>query len=122
MRLLVIDDDPMQLELIDRALSRDGFQLCCVSAFDAVEAEARRFEPEIALVDVNMPDVDPARVFEVVRRASRARIVLYSAWEGSRLRALAKQFGADGFISKGESVFSIGQHLRELNRGDDGAK
>ena len=122
MRLLVIDDDPLQLELIERALSRDGFELCCVSSVDKVEAEARRFEPEVALVDVNMPDVEPGHVLAAVRRVSRARVVLYSAWERSKLRALAEQFGADGFISKDESVFSIGQRLRELNRGNDGAK
>jgi len=122
MRLLVIDDDPMQLELIERALSRDGFELCCVSSVGKVEAEARRFEPEVALVDVNMPDVEPGFVLAAVRRSSRARVILYSAWERSKLRALAEQFHADGFISKDESVFTIGQRLRELNRGHDGAK
>ena len=122
MRLLVIDDDPLQLELIDRALSRDGFQVCCVSSVHALEADVRATSGSNRLVDVNMPNVEPEQVLDAVRRASRARVVLYSASERSKLRALAERFGADGYISKDESVFSIGQRLRERNRGNDGAK
>jgi len=48
--------------------------------------------------------------------APAARVVLYSAWEESKLRVLAAQLGADGFISKSDSVLSFGRKLRALRR------
>ena len=122
MRVLVVDDDPMQLELLDRALTRDGFELRGVSSIETLEAEARTFEPQVVLIDVNLPDTEPAHVIAAARRGSDARLVLYSAWEDSKLRALAKQFGADGYICKGESVFALGKRLRDMNGGNDVSK
>ena len=59
----------------------------------------------------------PERAIRLARElASHARIILYSAWEESRLRNLALRSGADAFISKSESLVAIGRRLRELRR------
>ncbi|NVB80068.1 MAG: response regulator [Kofleriaceae bacterium] len=114
-RILVIDDDPLQLELVDRALSRDGFELRGVTSIDGLDAVTREFSPQLVLLDVNMPDTEPERVIALVRAAAgTARIVLYSAWEDSKLRKLAASVGADAYLTKSESVFAIGGKLRDL--------
>lgn len=116
-RVLVIDDDPMQLELVERALSRDGFEICTVSTVGELVRAAPGFAPAIVLIDVNIPDARPEQVIQLAREhAGNARIILYSAWEDSRLRNLVLHSGADAFISKSESVFAIGRRLRELRR------
>ena len=115
LRLLVIDDDPLQLELLERALSRDGFEVRGVDTLAALRAEAARSAPDLVLVDVNLPDLEPEQVIQLVRDVARgARIVLYSAWEESKLRALVARAGADAFLSKSESVLALGPRLREL--------
>jgi two-component system, OmpR family, response regulator len=116
-RLLVIDDDPLQLELVQRALTRDGFDVRTAVTLDALAAEAARFSPELVLVDVNLPGVQPEQTIPIVRDVARgARLILYSAWDESRLRALALRTGADGFLSKSESVLGIGPRLRGLRQ------
>lgn len=117
-RLLVVDDDPMQLELVERGLVRDGFEVRSATSFADLVLEARRFEPGIVLIDVNMPDAPDQRSIEVVRAAAPgARVLLYSAWDDGKLRSLVRELGADGFISKSESVVAIGRRLHELQRG-----
>lgn len=117
-RVLVVDDDPLQLELVDRALSRDGFELRGVTDVDDVSVAARELTPQLVLLDVNLPDTQPERVIALVRdHTGGAKIVLYSAWEDSKLRVLANQLGADAYISKSESVFAIAGRLRDLIRG-----
>lgn len=117
LRVLVIDDDPMQLELVERALSREGFEICTVSTIAELVSAAARFAPAIVLVDVNLPDIEPEGAIRIAREhASNARIILYSAWEDSKLRNLVLRTGADAFISKSESVVAIGRRLRELRR------
>jgi two-component system OmpR family response regulator len=117
-RILCVDDDPLQLELVERALSRDGFEFRGASSIEELPTAIRDFVPQLVLLDVNMPDTPPENVIAFVRdAASGARIVLYSAWEASKLRALATRLGADAFISKSESVFSISGRLRDLFKG-----
>lgn len=114
-RILVIDDDPLQLELVDRALSRDGFELRGATSIDGLDAVTRDFAPQLVLLDVNMPETAPETVIALVRQAAgAARVVLYSAWEDSKLRKLATTLGADSYITKSESVFAIGGKLRDL--------
>jgi two-component system, OmpR family, response regulator len=117
-RLLVVDDDAMQLELVERALSREGFEIRVAQTVQGMVELAAAFAPEIVLIDVNLEDATPDVAISLVREAGRkVRIVLYSAWEESRLRALALQHGADGFLSKSGSVTAIAQRLREMARG-----
>ena len=107
-RVLVIDDDPLQLELVDRALSRDGFEIRGVTSVQGLAAALGDFKPQLVLLDVNMPDTPPEHLIALVREAAgSARIVLYSAWEDAKLRTLASGLGADAYLSKSESVFSI---------------
>jgi len=116
-RVLVVDDDPLQVELVQRGLSRDGFEVQGVTTVREMALEAKRFAPNILLIDVNMPDAPGERTIALAREAAPgARIVLYSAWEESKLRVLAAQLGADGFISKSDSVVTFGRKLRELKR------
>lgn len=116
-RILVVDDEPMQLELVERGLSRDGFEVRGVTTLREMAIEAKQFAPGIVLIDVNMPDAPGDRAIAIAREAAPgARVVLYSAWEESKLRVLAAQLGADGFISKSDSVVSFGRKLRELQR------
>ncbi|HEX7839747.1 MAG TPA: response regulator, partial [Kofleriaceae bacterium] len=104
-RVLVVDDDPLQVELVQRGLSRDGFEVHGVTTIREMALEAKRFAPNILLIDVNMPDAPEDRMVAMAREsAPGARIVLYSAWEDSTLRVIAARLGADGFISKSDSV------------------
>ncbi|HET9625319.1 MAG TPA: response regulator [Kofleriaceae bacterium] len=114
----MVDDDPMQLELVERGLSRDGFEVRGVTTVVEMASEARQFLPDVILLDVNMPEASGDRSIRIARDAApKARLVLYSAWEDSKLRVLALQLGADGFISKSESVVAIGRRLQDLQRG-----
>jgi DNA-binding NarL/FixJ family response regulator len=100
---------------VERGLSRDGFEIRGVETMAALAAAAVGFPADIVLVDVNLPGVDPVQAVALARDLARgAQIVLYSAWEESRLRDLARRAGADGYLSKGESVLAIGPKLRAL--------
>ena len=117
-RVLVLDDDPMQLELVERGLSRDGFEVRGVTTVDEMVREATRFLPSVVLIDVNLPDAAGDRALALARGvAPEAKLILYSAWEESKLRVLALQLGADGYISKSESVLAIGRRLQDLQKG-----
>jgi DNA-binding NarL/FixJ family response regulator len=116
-RLLVVEDDAMQSEMVERALGRDGFEVRVARSIGELRTAVTGFVPELVLVDVNMPDAPDGQMVGLVRDlVPNARVILYSAWEESKLRRLAKELGAHGFISKSESVFAIAGRLREITR------
>lgn len=114
-RVLVLDDDEMQLELVERTLSHEGFDVRCAANLQQLEDVGPPFAPHIVLVDMNMPDTPSEQAVATARAAlPTARIVIYSAWEESKLRAMCRDLGADGYVSKGDSVFAIGKRLAKL--------
>ena len=64
-RILVVDDVPANVKLLEARLSAEYFDVC--TAFNGAEALAmcERAECDIVLLDVMMPDMDG---FEVCRR------------------------------------------------------
>lgn len=117
LRLIVVDDDPLQLGLVERALSRGAFEVRAAATVAELAAQPAAFQPHIVLIDVNLPDAAPEEAIEVARRtAPGARIVLYSAWDEAQLRSLVLRTGADAFLSKSDSVLAIGPRLWALVR------
>lgn len=116
-RLLLVEDDAMQSELVERALGRDGFEVRSATTLRDLRDVAAAFTPDIVLVDVNLPDAPEGKMVTFVRElAPAARVVLYSAWDEAKLRKLAREVGADAFISKSEPVFEIAKRLRAMDR------
>jgi DNA-binding response OmpR family regulator len=116
-RLLVVDDDELQVELVARALARDGFEVRGAGTLAELGSVAAAFAPELILLDVNMPDAPADQSVAAARAAApSAQLVLYSAWEESKLRKLAHELGVETFFSKSESVFGIGAKLRAIKR------
>lgn len=119
LRVLVLDDDELQLELVERALSHEGFEVRCAATVGQLGDVGSSFDPHIVLVDMNMPDTPSEEAVAAARAAvPKARVVIYSAWEESKLRALCHQLGADGYVPKGDSVFAIGKRLTKLYAGE----
>ncbi|MFN2477289.1 MAG: response regulator [Chthoniobacterales bacterium] len=56
--VLVIDDDPVQRELIERFLSKEGFTVRCAASGEAGLRLARQSLPVAITLDVMMPEMD----------------------------------------------------------------
>ncbi|MCR1825177.1 response regulator [Pseudomonas oleovorans] len=104
-RILVIDDQPANLELVEQLLARVGLHnvLCCTDPAQAL-ALFSSFEPDLLILDLHMPGLDGFAVLEQLQRRIPADdylpilVLTADATREARLRALA--LGARDFISK----------------------
>jgi len=64
-RLLLVDDDPKIVRLLERGLAYEGFEVRSVADGNAALAAARDYRPHLVLLDIAMPGPDG---FEVCRR------------------------------------------------------
>jgi DNA-binding response OmpR family regulator len=117
MRILVIDDDQLQLELLQRVLVRDGFTVAVGASINDIARLAKDFRPHVVLMDVNIPGASGGTGLPMARDAAPVwtRFYLFSACDESRLRQLAREHRADGWLSKSLPVAEVSRKLREIS-------
>jgi len=106
-RVAVADDHAFMRDLISRELTRSDKHYDVVAAVgtaaDAVKV-CRRFEPNLLVLDVNLPDRSGVAAVPDIRRASPAtRILLCTAFPKENWFSEANDCGADGFVEKTDS-------------------
>jgi DNA-binding response OmpR family regulator len=112
--VLVIDDDTLQLELLQRVLTRDGFDVAVGATINDIERLAGPFKPDLVLVDVNIPGASGGTGLSMARASAPrgTRFFLLSACDESKLRMLARDLRADGWLSKSTPVADLSRRLR----------
>lgn len=100
MKALVVDDDRVLADLVAFTLRREGFQV--IQAYDG-EAALRRWsedQPDIIVLDVNLPRLDGFAVCRRIREQADTPIILLTVRgeEDDIVRGL--ELGADDYIPK----------------------
>jgi CheY-like chemotaxis protein len=102
--VLIVDDHPSFRLSARRMLEADGYAVVGEAADGAAAIEAvRELEPDLVLLDVQLPDIDGFEVAERLRaRSTGAAIVLTSTRESSDFGEEIAASPVQGFVTKGE--------------------
>src|ERR1700682_2580886 len=118
-RILVVDDVPANVKLLEARLSAEYFDVLTASnGAEALEICARA-ECDIILLDVMMPDIDG---FEVCRRLKSnpathfIPVVMVTALDSPADRVRGLEAGADDFLIKPVSDIVLIARVRSLTR------
>jgi DNA-binding response OmpR family regulator len=117
-RILVVDDDPDQLDLVRRTLVPHGIEVQTHNSALGVSNLVRNGEPDLVLLDVNFPALKGDQVVGLARRYAPqgTQFILYSAADESKLRSLALASGADGYLCKSVQGAELVQKLTALRK------
>ena len=115
-KLLVIDDDTHLRESLAEVLELDGFD--CHQAGDAktgIEA-AKKIEPKVVIMDIQLPDSSGFQICQTLRKASKETILIMMT--GRFLSAEEKtqgfELGADEYITKPFDLSELSVRIRQL--------
>ena len=102
-KILIVDDDPDIIEILSYNLSNEGYNV--KSASNGIEAlkKAKKFIPDIILLDVMMPEMDGIEACSNLREIqslSKSRIIFLSARSEDFTLIAAFDAGADDYINK----------------------
>ena len=102
-KVLVVDDDPDIVEILKYNLKNSGYSV--KSAGNGVDAikKAKKFIPDIILMDVMMPEMSGIEACEEIKnidQLSQAIIIFLSARSEDYTQISAYDAGADDYISK----------------------
>jgi len=126
-KLLVVDDEPNIRELLSTSLRFAGFDVVAAAngreALDAVERE----QPDLAVLDVMLPDMDGFTVTRRLRAAGRHFPVLFlTARDDTEDKVTGLTVGGDDYVTKPFSLDEVVARIRAVlrrtqPRGDDDA-
>jgi two-component system, OmpR family, response regulator len=117
MRVLIVDDHTEVLELVGRALSRDGHDVTtALSVADALSA-ASTHRPELVVLDLGLPDGAGEDLCRTLReRDERLAILILTAQTEVTARVRGLDAGADDYLSKPFAVAELRARVRALSR------
>ena len=118
-RVLIVDDIPSTLENLQKLLSFEDDIEVCGTAGDGRRAieEARRINPDIVLMDVNMPQMDGIQATELLAQEVPTSPVIIMSVQGERdyIRR-AMQAGAREFLIKPFSGDELIASIRRVHQ------
>jgi len=115
-KILVVDDDPDILELVETFLAQEGFEVITQSSGNQIVSLVRETNPDLVILDVLLPDVDGMEICKELRRFTQAPIFFLSGKNTEIDKIVGLSIGADDYIGKPfsprELVARVKAHLR----------
>ncbi len=118
-RVLIVDDVPANLKLLDAKLTAEYFDVLKASSGPEALEAAKEQQPDIILLDVMMPGMDG---FEVCRRlkdmpeTEHIPVIMVTALDQPKDRVQGLESGADDFLTKPLNDLALFARVRSLVR------
>ncbi len=126
--ILIVEDDPKIAQLLQSHLEKYSYVVVPLTDFAHVFDEFKRIQPDLVLLDINLPFFDGFYWCRQIRNVSTCPILFVSARESTMDQVMALENGADDYITKPFSyevvMAKVRSHLRRAygdyaSRGDE---
>jgi DNA-binding response OmpR family regulator len=117
MRILVIEDEPRMLALLDKGLSENGHAVALAHNGSQGLIRALDDEYDVVLLDVGLPDLSGYDVAQVLKaRGSTTSILMLTAYNQEDEIVRGLNLGADDYLTKPFSFPELLARLRAITR------
>lgn len=120
--VLVIDDNPMFCRVLERLLTKEGFDPCFaangVEALEKLQASAA-FRPRVIICDLHMPLMNGKDLLERLKgdpKLSRIPVVMLTSDEDVEAEVALIKGGAEAFLAKSKDPRILSAQIRKLSR------
>ena len=114
--ILVIDNDPSTAEVFKKLLtSKDYHVLTTNSSKESLDI-VQRIMLDLIILDLLMPEMDGWQLCTAIREMTRTPILIISAIESSEIITKTLNLGADDYLVKPVSSYTLVAHVKNLVR------
>ncbi len=114
--ILVVDDEPRYVSLVEINLTTDGYQVRTASDGQQAVDSVAEDQPDLLLLDIMMPVMDGFTACERIREFSSVPIIILTAKGEERDRVRGLDAGADDYIVKPFSAQELLARVRAVLR------
>jgi len=125
-KILIADDEPDILEILEYNLSAEGHQVICAKDGDEAIEKAKKYLPDLIILDVMMPrksGMDVCRILRLQPEFSNTLILMLTALSDEKSHIKGLETGADDYVSKPISpkvlLSRVNALFRRTNRGEE---
>ncbi len=115
-RVLVVEDEPMVAEVVERYLRRDGYTVSVVHDGDKAMDAFERFQPDLIVLDLMLPGLDGAEICRRVRARSQTSIIMLTARGEETDKIVGLGMGADDYVTKPFSPRELAARVKAVLR------
>ena len=120
-RVLLVEDDRSIAGFVEPELERLGFRVRCAYDGPSGLEEARRFRPELVVLDIMLPKLDGVGVLKGLRRGgSKVPVVMLTARDTTMDKVHSLDLGADDYVTKPFEMDELLARIRALLRRAEG--
>jgi DNA-binding response OmpR family regulator len=114
--ILIVEDELDLVQVLRDYLERSGFQVeAQLNGIDAL-ASVKHHEPDLILLDLNLPGTDGLDVARQIRRFSDVPIIMVTARVEEADKLIGLELGADDYITKPFSPREVVARVRAVLR------
>lgn len=111
-KILIVEDDEKLRNELEIFLSHQGYQAECLKRFDNTIADILEINPNLILLDINLPGVDGEYICKEIRKQSNMGIIIVTSRNNELDELVSINYGADHYITK---PFNIHILLAKIN-------
>ena len=115
-RVLVVDDEPIVTDGVERYLTREGFDVATAADGTQALAVARSWSPDLVLLDLMLPGIDGLEVCRTLQKESQVSIIMLTARGEETDRIVGLEVGADDYVVKPFSLRELVARIRAVLR------
>ncbi|MEI9985859.1 MAG: response regulator [Aliidongia sp.] len=98
--ILVVDDEPQIRRFLRTSLAAQDYEVLEADTGKAALDSARRYKPDLLILDLGLPDIDGIEVITQLRAHSAVPIIVLSSRDDELSKVKALDLGADDYITK----------------------
>ncbi|HEX9017498.1 MAG TPA: response regulator transcription factor [Chloroflexota bacterium] len=115
-KVLVADDDAKTVDLVKIYLERDGYNVLTAHDGARALALAREQRPDLAVLDIMMPEISGLDVCRLLRAESSMPVILLTAKTTEADKITGLDLGADDYVAKPFSPGELAARVRAVLR------
>jgi DNA-binding response OmpR family regulator len=115
--VLVVDDEPIVLDVVARYLERDGHDVVTAATGDEARTKIERASPDLVVLDIMLPgDTDGLALCRWIRSTSDLPVILVTARADEADRIVGLELGADDYVTKPFSPRELATRVKAVLR------
>ncbi|HAM35555.1 MAG TPA: hypothetical protein DEB40_01985 [Elusimicrobia bacterium] len=115
-KLLIIDDDAHLRESLAEVLELEGFECYQAGAAHAGIETAKKVDPDVVIMDIQLPDSSGFQICQTLRKRSRSTILIMMTGRflSSEEKKQGFELGADEYITKPFDLAELCIRIKQL--------
>ena len=115
-RLLIIEDDPDLQKILKSQFELDNYAVELVGSGREALEKIKAFQPEVIILDLNLPDTDGLKLCKNLRSLTKAPIIILTVRDNLSDKLKGFEMGADDYLTKPFEYLELEARVRACLR------